>query len=121
MTDTSGSLPPLPASTDSTSTTSTTFLPDTRGWFLIGSFALVTFLLSMIRENPRLLANASFMQIATVIVGLLVAIGANLFGGTKVGSETMAAQSQAIVKNATPTVLQSPPVDSVTTTTVKTA
>lgn len=91
-------------------------IPDRRDWFLIGSFVIVGYLLLMVQANPKLLAVASFMQLATALVGLLILIGNNLFGGTKSGTETAAATNAAIVKQATVTA----PPDSTTVTQTKT-
>lgn len=43
--------------------------PDARGWAMILMFILTVMILIMIRENPRLLGNASFMQLASTIAG----------------------------------------------------
>ena len=91
-------------------------IPDRRDWFLVGSFAIVGFLLLMVQGNPKLLAVASFMQLATALVGLLILIGNNLFGGTKSGTETAAATNAAIVKQAVAIA----PADSTTVTQPKT-
>jgi len=91
-------------------------VPDRRDWFLVGAFFLVWYLLDMVKANPKLLAVASFVQIVSLIVGLLLLIGQNLFGGTKVGTETMAATNAAVVKQAA----AAPPPDSTTGTQTKT-
>jgi hypothetical protein len=83
-----------------------------RFMFIVGTFGLVIYILVMIQTNPKLLANASYMQFITAIVGVLVLIGNHLFGGTKGGTDVMTAQSAAVIKQGeTPS----------TTTTVATA
>lgn len=44
-------------------------VPDGRGWIALGVFLLTSAILGMIRENPALLANASFMQLVGSIAG----------------------------------------------------
>lgn len=88
--------------------------PDVRAWVAIGVFGLVAFVLVMIRENPKLLANASFMQLAALLVGSggLGMVASFFFGGTKSGSEVMTAQNKAVIASA-------PPADPTTTTSAK--
>lgn len=68
-------------------------LPDNKGWLSIAATGVIFFLLNMIRENPALLANASFMQFAGVLGGgSFLVLYAHFFGGTKTGSDMMTAQ-----------------------------
>lgn len=65
--------------------------PDVRGWGLIAAVALTYKLLDQMGRNPALLANASYMQFATLVAsGTLVLVYANLYGGTKSGTEAQA-------------------------------
>jgi hypothetical protein len=43
--------------------------PDTRGWALIGFFALTAYTMRMIEANPSLLGVPSFMQFASQLAG----------------------------------------------------
>lgn len=64
-------------------------LPDQRGWAALGFFGLAVYLLRMIEANPRLLANASFMQFAGMLMtGGVLLVGNYLFGGSKVSTDT---------------------------------
>lgn len=85
--------------------------PDFRGWVAFGFFALTFYLLDMIRANPALLANASFMQVlSTVLAGGVLLIAMNLFGGTKSGAETSAKIADAYAASTpAPPVTPTPP------------
>lgn len=86
--------------------------PDIRGWAVLGFFALAFYLLRMMQTNPKLLADASFMQFATLIIsGGVILVGQNLFGGTKSGAETTAkiADAYAATPVAPPAAAPIPP------------
>lgn len=71
--------------------------PDLRGWAILGFFFLTFYSLWMIRENPALLANASFMQfISQLATGGLLLVGSYLFGGTKASGEGSAKTADAL-------------------------
>lgn len=73
--------------------------PDVRGWAIVGFFALTFMILQMIRENPNLLAVASFMQFAGALAtGGVLTVASNLFGGTKSGAETNSALAANVAK-----------------------
>lgn len=71
--------------------------PDNKGWMTIAASVVMFFILEMIRENPGLLANASFMQFAGMLAtgGFLLSCS-HFLGGSKSGSDVMIAQSKAI-------------------------
>ncbi len=76
-------------------------LPDLRGWAIVGFFALTFYSLAMIRENPALLANASFMQfISQLATGGLLLVGSYLFGSSKSSSETNAKLADVVAASA---------------------
>lgn len=66
--------------------------PDQRGWISIAMFALSWRLVEIINANPLLLANASFMQVVTLIIGSggLLLILAFHFAASKGASEANA-------------------------------
>lgn len=71
--------------------------PETRGWAMLGFFAIEFYLLYMIQNDGTLLANASFMQMAgTITTGGVLLIASNLFGGTKSSSEMNARVGDAL-------------------------
>lgn len=75
--------------------------PDMRGWVAIGFFAVTFYVLWMIKQNPALLANASFMQLAgALMTGGPLLVATNLFGGTKSGSETSEKLAEAVKRTA---------------------
>lgn len=45
------------------------FIPDIRGWALIGFFVLTAYTMWMIQQNPALLGVPSFMQFASQLAG----------------------------------------------------
>lgn len=45
------------------------FIPDIRGWALIGFFLLTAYTMWMIQQNPALLGVPSFMQFASQLAG----------------------------------------------------
>lgn len=64
-------------------------LPDTRGWALIGLFALTAGIIAAIAFKPELQGNTLFVSIATLVVGsggLLNAIGF-YFGSSQTSSK----------------------------------
>lgn len=76
--------------------------PDARGWVIVGFFGLEFFILWCVREDGTLLANASFMQMATSITtGGVLLIAMNMFGGTKSGSEMNAKVGDALTASVT--------------------
>lgn len=80
----------------------TSLLPDLRGWAIAGFFALTFFTLAMIRENPALLANASFMQfVQQLSTGGLLLVASYLFGSSKSSSETNAKLVDAVAAGTT--------------------
>ena len=82
------------------------FLPDMRGWALIGFFAMTFYILQMIKENPSLLGVPSFMQFASQLAGggLLLA-AAWLYSAVK--------DDKGPVKPAQPVTVTNPPGDPV--------
>ncbi len=89
-------------------------VPDGRGWVAIAVFSMSGAILLMIRENPALLANASFMQIAQTIVGagglgLVVAFHyASSSGTAKANSRADDAEKRAAAAAPDPTKDQKP-------------
>lgn len=76
-------------------------LPDNKGWMSIAAVGVMFFLLEMIRENPALLANASFMQFTGMLAtGSFLVVMSHFYGGTKVGSDVMVANSKSVVETA---------------------
>lgn len=78
-------------------------MPDTRAFVAVGYFILSGILLQMIATNPdKLLGNAAFMTVTTLIIGTggLGVVGAFFFGGTKTGAEVMTSQSKTISDSA---------------------
>lgn len=59
-------------------------LPDTRGWALIGLFALATYIFTLIALNPKLAEIQLFGALATVVIsgGLGGAIHGFIMRGT---------------------------------------
>ena len=75
------------------------FFPSIRSWVIGGFFALAWKLLNMVEVNPSLLKDQIFAAIVTAVIisgGLAIIVG-NLFGGTKVGSEVMKSNADAVV------------------------
>lgn len=75
--------------------------PDSRGWVILGFFGLEFYILYLIKDDGTLLANASFMQLATTLTtGGVLLICMNLFGGTRSGSEMNAKVGDALTSLA---------------------
>lgn len=71
--------------------------PDSRGWVILGFFALEFYMFYLIKEDGTLLANAAFMQVMTAITtGGVLAIAQNLYGGTRSSSEMNAKVGDAL-------------------------
>lgn len=87
-------------------------VPDIRTSVVVAYFVLSFRLLYMVEANEKLLANAAFMTIATLIVGSggLGLVAMFYFGGTKTGSEVMKAQSDQLISTA-PIAVVSPVVE----------
>jgi hypothetical protein len=84
--------------------------PDLRGWAVLGFFGLTFFSLEMIRENPALLSVAAFMQyIGALATGGILLVAANLFGGTKAGTEAQARMTEALTPKAPDPSPKDPP------------
>lgn len=73
--------------------------PDQRGWIILGFFGLTWRILEIIRENPALLANASFMQFIGPISGAggLLLIASFFFGSSK-GTAEANARTDAVLE-----------------------
>lgn len=77
--------------------------PDVRGWAIIGFFAVTFITLAMIREQPALLKDSSFMQfIQALSTGGILLVASNLFGGTKSGAEVSDKIASAAMAPAPP-------------------
>jgi hypothetical protein len=77
--------------------------PDTRGWALIGLFALTGVIIAAVTFKPELQGNTLFVSIATLIVGsggLLNAIG--YFFGSSQGSTSKDSTIQSLVSQTPP-------------------
>jgi hypothetical protein len=74
-------------------------IPDARGLFALGLFAVVFYLLHMIGQDPALLKDSSFMGLAMLLCGTggLGLAATFFFGGTKTGAEVMKSQSDAVI------------------------
>ena len=73
------------------------YRPDSRGWVILGFFALEFYMLRLISEDGTLLANAAFMQVMMAITtGGILLIASNLFGGTKSGQEMNARVGESL-------------------------
>lgn len=71
--------------------------PDSRGWVILGFFALEFYMLYLIKEDGTLLANSAFMQVMTALTtGGVLLIATNLFGGTRSSSEMNAKVGDAL-------------------------
>ena len=77
--------------------------PDTRGWALIGLFALTAGIIAAITFKPELQGNTLFVTVATLIVGsggLLNAIG--YFFGSSQSSTTKDVTIATLANNPSP-------------------
>lgn len=71
--------------------------PDARGWVALGMFGLAWRMIEILNRNPALLANASFMQVVTLVVGSggLLLVLAFYFASTKEQAKRNETQNDA--------------------------
>lgn len=71
--------------------------PDTRGWIVIGLFALTGIVLGSVICNPSLTDNQGFMLIAqAIVISGLIAVVNYFFGASKGATEANARADKAL-------------------------